>query len=330
MPDQHLLLGIDLGGTTFRVGVLGPEPRLIRVAERPTPTGRSPADLLEGVVKALFALLDEAGIDRKAIAGAGIAIPGSVDAVRGRSRFAPNLPGWRDVPVRDLLEEALGLPVVLDHDVRMATLAEYRLGVGRGTRTFACVTVGTGIGAGLVLDGALYRGAGGGAGEIGHLPVAANDSPCGCGRHGCLETVASGRAIGERVRALVRAGERTSALELAGRDVDRITAREVLAAAASGDPLAGRVAGEALEALVLGLVALVNVIDPEVIAIGGGVAQAGPWLFDRLRGLVRARAWPPGAETVRLEPAALGPRAGVIGAGVLAAETFGGDSRRPW
>lgn len=327
--DRHPVIGIDVGGTTFTVAVIAGDYRVIRLTEQPTSVGRSATETLGVIAAATRSLLAEADMSRGDIAGAGVAVPGSVDAAQGRSRLAPNLPGWRDVPVRDLLAEALELPVALDHDVRMATLAEHRLGAGRGTRSFVCVTVGTGIGAGIVIHGELYRGASDSAGEIGHLPVIPGGRPCGCGRHGCLETVASGRAMAERVRQLVLAGQRTSATELAGGAAAGISAREVLAAAAAGDAVCERVADEALEALGLGLAALVNVVNPEVIAIGGGVAQAGPWFFDRLRRIVRDTAWPPGAAAVRLEPAALGTRAGVIGAGILAAETFPGDSEWP-
>jgi glucokinase len=221
-------------------------------------------------------------------------------------RGSPNLPAWRDVPVAAIAADALDAPVAVEHDVRMAALGEARFGAGRDVASFVCVTVGTGIGAAVVLDGRPYRGASDAAGEIGHVAVASDRAePCGCGRRGCLETVASGRAIAERVRRL---------------DGRTLAAREIFAAAAAGDATCARAVDEAIAALGAGLTILVNVLNPEVIAIGGGVAEAGAALLDRLRASVRAAAWAPAGEVVRLVPAALGPRAGAIGVAVFATE----------
>jgi glucokinase len=229
-----------------------------------------------------------AGVHPSHLGAAGLAVPGSVDVSRGIVRMAPNLPGWLDVPVGAIVADTLGVPVAVEHDVRMAALGEARLG------------------AGIVLDGRLYRGAADAAGEIGHVPVPGDGAVCGCGRRGCLETMASGRAIAARARA-------------AGAAV--ATAAEVFAAAAAGDPACVRAVGDAVTALATGLTILVNVLNPDVIAIGGGVAAAGAALLDPLRAAVRRSAWAPAADMVRVVPVALGPRAGAIGAALHAAET---------
>jgi glucokinase len=247
-----------------------------------------------------------AGLPPRDLAGIGLAVPGALDVGRGVLRSSPNLPGWRDVPVAAIAADALDAPVAVEHDVRMAALAEARFGAGRDVASFVCVTVGTGIGAAVVLDGRLYRGASDAAGEIGHVPVVSDGAePCGCGRRGCLETVASGRAIADRVR------------RLDGRMLD---AREIFAAAAAGDATCARVVDDAITSLGTGLTVLVNVLNPEVIAMGGGVAEAGAALLDRLRASVRAAAWAPAGEVVRLVPAALGTRAGAIGVALFATE----------
>jgi glucokinase len=263
---------------------------------------------MKTVAAAARDLAARAGLEPSEVGGAGLAVPGCVDAGRGVLRLAPNLPAWRDVPVGAIVADTLGVPVAVEHDVRMAALGEARRGAGRGVASFVCVTVGTGVGAAIVLEGRLYRGATDGAGEIGHLAAAADGAPCGCGRHGCLETIASGRAIAARAR---EAGAAVA------------SAAEVFAAAAAGDPACARVVREAVTALAGGLAILVNVLNPGVIAIGGGVAAAGAALLDPLREAVRRSAWAPGAEAVRIVPAALGPRAGAIGAALHVAEARG-------
>ena len=298
------VLGIDVGGTTFTVVLLDGDARVLAAIEERMPVGLSPASAIKTIAATARAVAVEAGV-AESLAGAGLAVPGHVDASRGVLRSSPNLAGWSDVPVGAIAADVLDAPVAVEHDVRMAALAEARLGAGRDVASFVCVTVGTGIGAAVVLDGRLYRGASASAGEIGHVRVAGADEPCGCGKRGCLETVASGRAIVARALS----GGRAFAC-----------AREVFAAAAAGDALCARVVDEAGRALGDGLAALVNVLNPEVIALGGGVARAGAMLLDRVRVAVRAAAWAPAAEVVRIVPAALGTRAGAIGAALHVAD----------
>ena len=294
-------LGIDVGGTTFGVVLLDADGRVVDAADDATPRGVPPGVAVKTIAESARTLAGRAGLAPRDLAGIGLAVPGSVDGPRGVLRFSPNLPGWRDVPVAALAAEVMDAPVALEHDVRMAAFGESRRGAGAGAMSFVCLTVGTGIGAAIVLDGRLYRGATDAAGEIGHVPVVSGGEPCGCGRRGCLETVASGRAMA------VRAG--------------MATAQDVFAAAAAGDPRCATIVAQAVAALAVGLTTLVNVLNPDVIAVGGGVAAAGCALFDPLRAAVRAAAWTPGAEAVRIVPAALGTRAGAIGAAIFATET---------
>ena len=299
-------LGIDVGGTTYTIVLRDADGRVRDALEDAMPARLPPAAAMKSIAAAARELAERADVEPAHLAGVGLAVPGSVDVARGLVRMAPNLPGWRDVPVGAVVAETLGVPVAVEHDVRMAALAESRLGAGRGVAVFVCVTVGTGIGAALVFDGRLHRGASDAAGEIGHVPVPGADAVCGCGRRGCLETVASGRAITARAHA---AGAPPS-----------FTARDVFAAAATGDSTCARVVADAVAALAAGVTMLVNVVNPGVIALGGGVAAAGAALLDPLRAAVRAAAWAPGAEAVRLVPAALGTRAGAIGAAIHVAE----------
>jgi glucokinase len=299
------VLGIDVGGTTFTALLCEADGRVTAAADRTMPLSLAPAAAMTTVASAARELAERAGLEPAHLGGAGLAVPGNVDVSRGILRMAPNLPGWRDVPVGAIVAAALGVPAAVEHDVRMAALGEARLGAGRGVGRFVCVTVGTGVGAAIVLDGRLYRGATDAAGEIGHVPVPGDGAACGCGRRGCLETVASGRAIAARARE-------------AGATV--ATAADVFAAAAAGDPACARVIADAVAALAAGLTILVNVLNPDVIAVGGGVAEAGAAFLDPLRVAVRRSAWTPAAEAVRIVPVELGPRAGAIGAALHVAE----------
>jgi glucokinase len=302
---RHPVLGIDVGGTTFTVVLCDADGRVVAAADDAMPLGMPPAAAMKTVAAVARDVAVRAGVSPSDLAGAGLAVPGHLDVSRGIVRMAPNLPGWLDVPVGAIVADTLGVPVAVEHDVRMAALAEARLGAGRGVACFVCVTVGTGVGAAIVLDGRLHRGAADAAGEIGHVPVPGDGAACGCGRHGCLETMASGRALAVRARA-------------AGANV--ATAADVFAAAATGDATCVCIVADAVAALAAGLTILVNVLNPAVVAIGGGVAVAGAALLDPLRAAVRRSAWTPGGEVVRVVPVELGPRAGAIGAALHVAE----------
>ena len=304
---RHPVLGIDVGGTTFTVVLCEADGTVVAAADDAMPLSMPPTAAMKTVAAVARDVALRAGVSPSHLSGAGLAVPGNLDVSRGIVRMAPNLPGWLDVPVGTIVADALGVPVAVEHDVRMAALAEARLGAGRGVGCFVCVTVGTGVGAAIVLDGRLHRGAADAAGEIGHVPVPGDGAACGCGRHGCLETVASGRAIATRAR---EAGARVA------------TAADVFAAAATGDATCMRAVTEAVTALAGGLTILVNVLNPGVIAIGGGVAAAGAALLDPLRAAVRRSAWAPGGEVVRVVPVELGPRAGAIGAALHVAEVL--------
>ncbi len=253
------------------------------------------------------------------VVGLGLGIPGPIDAETGVCLFSPNL-GWRGLDVGSYFRQAFsqgsnGLAVLLDNDVRAATLGEAWLGAGRGFRTFVCLTIGTGIGSGIILNGRLWRGAGSSAGELGHIPVVRGpDAPlCGCGRRGCLEAVASGSAI---AREAAEAASRGEAPALAG--VSRPTARDVAEAARRGDQAARAILGRAGAHLGTGIATVVNLLNPEAVIVGGGVAGAWDLLGPVVEHTVRERAFPPNLVSLRgIFPAVLGEDAGAIGAASL-------------
>ena len=284
------VVAVDVGGTDIKAALVDGDAA--ELAARSLPTPRTPA----GIVDAIAALVGELG-EAQAI---GLAVPGVVDEGRGVAVWSENL-DWRDVPFASLLTERCGLPTVLGHDVRAGAIAETRVGAARGMSDVVYLSIGTGIAAGIVLGGRLHAGAGY-AGEIGHTP-AGHDEPCACGGAGCLEAIASAAAIARRYTA--RSGR-----PVAG-------AREVVLA---GDPDALAVWDEALDALATALAWIASVIAPEAVVIGGGLSQAGAALFDPLSARIPRRLT--FQRVPRLIPAALGERAGCIGAGLLALDSI--------
>lgn len=280
--------GIDVGGTAMKGGVIGPGGAVERAGSRPTGRG----DVLEGLAAFASELAPGA-------AAVGVAVPGLVDEATGVARGSVNL-GWRDVPLRRLLQERLGLPVAVTHDVRAAARAEAAAGAGRGRSDWLLITVGTGVGGAVVVGGRPYAGAHGVGGELGHLVVDPDGPECACGARGCVEALASAAAVERRY------GE-------------AVPAEEVVARAAKGDEAAAAVWREAVEALAAGLAAAVVMLDPELIVVGGGLAGAGAALFDPLAEELRRRL--PFLAAPPVVPAALGPDAGWRGAALLASES---------
>jgi len=309
-PGGRLAVGIDLGGTTLNGLLVGEDGGLLARRRRATPKAEGAEAVLAAVRDMAAELLAEAHALKDSAAGApalasreiiglGFGIPGPVDAERGVCLFSPNL-GWRDLDVASYFRQAFDLPVCVDNDVRAATLGEAWLGAGRPYRTFICLTVGTGIGAGVMLDGRLWRGPGSCAGEIGHIPIDMRpDAPlCGCGRRGCLEAVASGTAI--------------------AREAGMSSAREVADAARRGDAGAIAVLERAAAFLGLGISAAITLYNPEAVVVGGGVAGAWDLIGPVVRRTVEERTFPPNLAGLRgIFPAALGQDAGAVGAASL-------------
>ncbi len=275
-----LSIGVDIGGTKILAGAVTEDGEIVKTARRDTPHSDATAvlDLVAEVVTELARAVD-APID-----GVGLGVAGPVDASRSHVYFAPNL-RWSQVPARALLEAATGLPVVVENDGNVAAWGEYRFGAGRGSGDLVLVTVGTGIGGGIVLGGRLFRGAHGAAGEIGHANAVPNGIPCGCGRNGCIEQYASGNALVREARALAaeRRPEAAILLSLGDGTPEGVQGVHVTEAARAGDP----VAIEAFEIvgtwLGRGLADLAAILDPDVFVIGGGVSVAGELLLASAR-----------------------------------------------
>ncbi len=302
-------IGIDIGGTKVAGLRVAEDGSVLERRERPTPADDVPATV--ETVAGLAAELAEGGGE-----AVGVGAAGMVEFAAGTLRYAPNL-AWREVPLRDLVSERTGLPCVVDNDANVAAWAEYRFGAARGFRHVLLITVGTGIGGGIVADGALFRGAHGFAAEIGHIIVEPDGPPCGCGNRGCWEQVASGRALDRLARAEVERDPSGRIAALAAGD--EVSGRHVSEAAREGDPAAVAAFATVGRRLGEGIAGLVNVLDPEVVVVGGGVAEEGAVLLDPARAaFVEAVEAPEHRPEVPIVPAALGNDAGAIGAAALA------------
>lgn len=313
----RFVVGVDLGGTSIVVGTVAEDGgALYGLDTRPTPVRDGPDAVVARIVEMVGASIEAT---RRAcgpgteVAGVGIGSPGPLDTARGVVIETPNL-GWRDMPLRDRVGDALGLPAALDNDANCATLGEWWRGAARGARVVAGVTLGTGIGGGIVLDGRIYHGASDVAAEFGHMTIDVMGRRCNCGNYGCLEAYASGPAIAARAVEELQAGTPSSLPGYVGGDVARITAQTVYQAAHDGDELAREIVRDTARFLGAGVATLLNVLNPEVVVMTGGVTQAGDLLFAPLRLEVARRAFRPAVDACRIIPGALSGNAGVYGA----------------
>ncbi|MCW2566870.1 MAG: glucokinase [Mycobacterium sp.] len=310
-----LTIGVDVGGTKVLGGVVTPDGEVLATVRRATPDddSRQTAVVIADVVGELVDLYPD-------VEAVGVGAAGWIDAERSTVMFAPNV-AWRDEPLRDRIADKVGLPVVVENDGNTAAWAEYRFGAARGVPEVLLITVGTGIGGGIITGGKLFRGAYGVAAEFGHVRFVPDGLPCGCGRRGCFEQYCSGRALVREARALAEADpyRATRLLQLAGGHVDAIQGPQITTAAAEGDPLAIEAFAVVAKALGQGLADLVSIWDPGLIVVGGGVAESGDLLLEPAREAYVTALGPRIALPVaEVHAAELGNEAGLIGAADLA------------
>ncbi len=311
--DGRAVVGIDIGGTKTLSAVVDAQGRVLARHRIETPQ-RGPRDFVQVLARELSTLLGLAGLQKEDLSGLGVGAPGPLDPETGVVFEPPNLAGWRDVPLGTMLFNATGVPTFVENDANAAALGEAWVGAGVGVRDQIYITVSTGIGGGLIFNGELYHGASGTAGEIGHMTVEPDGPICTCGRRGHLEAVASGQAIARMAEEAVQAGRQT---RLAALPPGALTAAAVAQAAFDGDAVAREVYARAGFYIGLAVASLVNVLNPAMVIIGGGVSKAGDLLFDTVRRMVRERAFERPAEAARIVPAALGDDVGVIGAAAV-------------
>lgn len=305
------VLALDVGGTKLAAGVVLPDGALHGLSIEPTALSEGP----DGCIKRLMLLGERAvraaGLDLPLIGAIGISCGGPLDAATGVLLSPVHLPGWANVPIVDIVTESFGVPAVLENDATAGAWGEYRFGAGRGAGSMAYLTISTGIGGGVVLEGRLHHGAAGNGGEFGHQVIRQGGRKCKCGRTGCVEAYASGTAIAEMATAAVASG-RSSTLS----SLNVITAADV-AASAGTDRLATELWDEAMEVLGEGVTNLVNILEPDVVVLGGGVTRSGK-VLEAVRAAVSTKAMPPAAVACHITLAQLGEASCVAGAGALA------------
>jgi glucokinase len=304
---------VDLGATKIFTMVTLPDGREVGSDNRPTLADLGPRTVIDRIADSVRASLAAAGASESELAAVAVAAPGTIDHERGIVRDPPNLPGWGAVPIVEALRDAFRVPVVLENDANAAALGEHAFGAGRDFRHMIFITVSSGVGGGIIIDGRLYRGATGAAGEVGHMVLDETGPTCGCGRRGCLEALASGTAIAARAAALVAEGKSPALARLA-RHSSPLTAEHVVRAAAEGDAVARKIIEEAGHYLGLGLVNLVHVFNPHGIVIGGGVSRAGDLILKPTREVVRQRCFALSQQGLQIVQGVLGDRAGALGA----------------
>jgi len=353
--DQNLsvVIGVDLGGTQIRAAVLRGSGLISRVAQ-PTGEDTVPEHLIPRIFNVIQQALDEARTTLEQVAGIGIATPGPLDHRTGIIYAPPNLPGWDHVPLRAIFEQhfapaskrgdAAQLRIFVENDAHAAGLGEYLFGAGRGCSNMVYLTISTGIGGGVIVDGKIVEGVNGTAGELGHMTIDLNGGRCRCGNYGCLEYLASGTAIARYANEAIAAGQGAELLEFARvlqRHVNEleppaheaagvgyegspsnfeapgITAHIVSQAAQAGIPLARAIITNAAEAIGVGLVNIIHIFNPQVIVLGGGVTQMGPMLMEPALRIVQERTMKIPLDAVRIVLAELGGNAGLVGAGAL-------------
>ena len=303
--NRKFLLAIDLGGTNLKIALLNLTFRVISKEIVSTKRFKKNKDLISGIIYSIEKIIQINNLNTKDILGVGLGLPGPIDVEKGIVHFFPNIPGWHEVNLKKILKNKLKFPAFLDNDANLMCLAEHRLGAARGLKNALCLTLGTGVGGGLIILNKLYRGSTFAAGEIGHMPINEHGPFCNCGGVACLETYIGNRAI---LRDARRTFKRDISLE------------ELSALAKKQNREAKKIWHKVGERLGIALTGVVNLLNLDAVVIGGGIALAGKILFDAIKDTVKYRAMSVQAKHVRILKAKLGNDAGLIGAALLVKE----------
>jgi glucokinase len=316
MTDQKPVLAVDLGGTKIIAAVVLPDGKIISRNYCLTMADKGLEAVGDRILYAMDMAIAKAKLKTSDVIGIGIAAAGILDTNRGIVTTSPNLPNWSNVPLRDILADKLGVVTYILNDASAAALGEHRFGAGMGFNNIIYLTVSTGIGGGIIIRDELYSGTDGCAGEVGHMTIEAGGPQCNCGNFGCLEALASGWAVARAAIKRINNGEKSSVIELVDGRLENVTAETVAVAARQGDRLAADIVAGAAKYLGIGLANLVNIFNPELIVIGGGLSKMGDMLLKPARKVLKERAFQLPADTVSVVRARLGSNAGIIGAAV--------------
>jgi len=305
--SNKFIIAIDLGGTNLKIALLNSRYKII-AKELLSTKKFTKNTLIQAIIKSVNKILEEHGIARKSLLGVGLGVPGPINFKKGLIYFMPNISGWHNVPLRAILRKRLALAVFLDNDANLMSLAEYRLGAAKGAENAVCLTLGTGVGGGVIINRQLYRGSGSVAGEIGHIPVNLTGPRCNCGGRACLEAYIGNSKIEKVAERIFK---------------EKINLVQLSALARKNNRRAIKVWDEVGSILGSALVGVINLLNPDCIVIGGGVAGAGRVLFNKIREVIRVQAMPIQGRAVKVHRAKLGADAGLIGAALLVDEFAG-------
>lgn len=301
---KKFTLGIDVGGTNIKLGLVNTSGKVVVQKSFSTKAYRHNKNkLLEALLRAVRSLFAEEGLKKENIQGIGIGLPGLIDPVRGMVNILPNISGWRKVPLKKIIEARLGIKTFLENDVNLITLGEWKYGAGRGVKNLVCITLGTGVGGGLIINNQLYRGEGFAAGEVGHMPLNEKGPACGCGGYGCFE-----RYVGNRY-VLKEAAKIFNKPNIDFSDIRRFSEH--------GNPKALLFWKDMATHIGNGLAGIVNLLNPTMIIIGGGISNNHKYLFPTIRQVIKRRAFKVPASMAKIVRTRLGDAAGIIGAQVL-------------
>lgn len=314
---DKIAVGVDLGGTAIKSGLVNARGKILRDTSVPAEANQGPTHVIQQISRSIHQLIDGSSYKKKEFVGIGVGSPGSVDLDGGTVKYPPNFPGWAVVRLGDALGKEFGLHIEVDNDANAAAVGEAKFGAGVGHKDFIMVTLGTGVGGGLILGGKLFRGPLGGAGELGHMTIDYNGPLCNCGNRGCVEAYVGAKYLVQRAIEKVKGKRNSKILALVKGDTTRIDPKIVSLAAQKGDPIAIEVLAETGKYLGIGLANVVNLLDVRLVIIGGGIARAGKPLFKSVRESVKKHVLKPLSEGLEVLPAKLGNSAGILGAAAL-------------
>lgn len=321
MKEKRLVVGCDLGGTKTAVALVDKAGKIVFEAKQPTSL-KSAKAIIDGVIHLIDELFSAAGAGPASVEGIGLGVPGMVDFKRGVVVFSPHLP-LRNTPFRKMVQAHYRLPTYLDNDASLAALGEKYYGAGKGVWNIVMITIGTGIGGGIIINDKIYRGVTGSAAEIGHMVIDINGPRCQCGNFGCFEELASGDAIARRARAALKKPSTSSMLDMVEGNLKKITGEVVTRAAREGDKLARQILQDVGFIIGIGLANIINIFNPGMVILGGGVMEGDEFIIKVAREVVAKRALIPNKDVVKIVHAKLGNKAGILGAAALVLQERG-------
>lgn len=316
--EKKYSIGVDLGGTNIVSAIVNHQGKIVNRLKVPTLTERGKEATIKRIIETIHENIVQSTIAIDDITGIGIGAPGPLDVKRGLINFAPNLPGWRDVPLKKILENEFNMKVVLENDANAAAWGERCFGIGRGVDNLVCFTLGTGIGGGIIIDGKIYHGSNYGAAELGHMTVNKDGPRCNCGNYGCLEAYSSATGIKNRIKNRIKEGIKSKFLSFDDNKLfESLRLKSIFETARKGDKLTKGVVEEAISYLGIAIANIVNILNPEMVVLVGGITNEGDKLLIPLRREVKKRAFYSNYKSLKIVIGKLGGNAGVLGAAAL-------------